>query len=252
MRVGAEARLRSRILRVGLLLAILGQIAWSFRPGIGNAQGDQIPLGHDIYQANCSTCHGLGAQGTDRGPSLQGVGAASVDFMLSTGRMPLAGPTYEPVRAAPKFTPDEVAAVVAYVETIAPGGPPIPDVVPERGSLSLGSELFLGNCAACHGAGGEGDSVGGGQIAPSLALPTATQMGEAIRTGPGEMPQFSDRTLSDHDVDSLASYLLWLRDNGNEGGLPLGRVGAVAEGLMAVVIGLGILLLVIRLTGSST
>ena len=66
------------------------------------------------------------------------------------------------------------------------------------------------------------------------------------------MPQFSTQTLSDDDVNSLARYLLWIRDNGNEGGLQLGRVGAVAEGLMAVVIGLGIMLLVIRLTGSST
>ncbi len=37
----------------------------------------------------------------------------------------------------------------------------------------------------------------------------------------------------------LAAYLVWLRDNGDEGGLQLGRVGAVAEGLVAVVVGLG-------------
>ena len=247
-----EARLRSRILRVGLLLAILGQIAWSFRPGLSDAQSDQVAMGHQIYQANCSTCHGLGASGTERGPSLQGVGAASVDFMLSSGRMPLAGPSYEPVRGAPKFDPEQIAAVVAYVQTIAPGGEPIPTVVPGAGDLARGSELFVGNCSACHGAGGEGDSVGGGQIAPSLYLPTATQIGEAIRTGPGEMPRFGTQTLSDDDVNSLARYLLWIRDNGKEGGLQLGRVGAVAEGLMAVVIGLGVMLLVIRLTGSTT
>ena len=58
--------------------------------------------------------------------------------------------------------------------------------------------------------------------------------------------------MSDDDVNSLARYLLWIRDNGKEGGLQLGRVGAVAEGLMAVVIGLGIMVLVIRLTGSTT
>ena len=43
---------------------------------------------------------------------------------------------------------------------------------------------------------------------------------------------------------------MWLRDNGDEGGLQLGRVGAVAEGLVAVVVGLGILVLVLRLTGA--
>ena len=43
-----------------------------------------------------------------------------------------------------------------------------------------------------------------------------------------------------------------VRDHGDEGGLQLGRVGAVAEGFVAVVVGLGSLMLVIRLTGSKT
>ena len=252
MRERREARLLSRILRVGLLLAVLGQIAWSFKPATSHAQSDQLAAGQTLYQANCSTCHGLQAEGTTQAPSLQGVGAASVNFMLSTGRMPLASPQHQPVRSQPKFDLDQIAAIVAYVQTIAPGGPAIPDVVPGDGNLTLGNALFLGNCAACHGAGATGDSVGGGQIAPSLDPPTATQIGEAIRTGPGEMPQFGPQTFSDNDVNSLARYLLWVRDNGREGGLQLGRVGPVAEGLVAVVIGLGALILVIRLTGSKS
>jgi ubiquinol-cytochrome c reductase cytochrome c subunit len=250
--VAAEARIRSRLLRVGLLLAIAGQIGWSFRPTTSRAQTDQLALGRTIYQANCSTCHGLNADGTSRGPSLQAVGAASVNFMLSSGRMPLAAPGYQPVRSTPKFDPTQIAAVVAYVQTIAPGGPPIPDVNPDEGSLSVGASLFLQSCAACHGAGATGDSVGGGQIAPSLDPPTATQIGEAIRTGPGEMPVFGEQTISDDGVNSIARYLLWIRDNGKEGGLQLGRVGAVAEGLTAIVIGLGLLVLVTRLTGTKT
>jgi ubiquinol-cytochrome c reductase cytochrome c subunit len=252
MRERREARLLSRILRVGLLLAVLGQIAWSFKPATSHAQSDQLATGQALYQANCSTCHGLQADGTTQAPSLQGVGAASVNFMLSTGRMPLASPQHQPARSQPKFDLDQIAAIVAYVQTIAPGGPAIPDVVPGDGNLTLGNTLFLGNCAACHGAGATGDSVGGGQIAPSLDPPTATQIGEAIRTGPGEMPQFGPQTFSDNDVNSLARYLLWVRDNGREGGLQLGRVGPVAEGLVAVVVGLGALILVIRLTGSKS
>jgi ubiquinol-cytochrome c reductase cytochrome c subunit len=252
MTVRPEARMLSRILRVGLVLAVLGQIAWSFRPAAGRAQGEQIRAGRTLYQANCSTCHGLNAEGTQRGPSLQGVGPAAVDFMLSSGRMPLAAPNYQPVRGQPKFDPAQIADLVAYVQTIAPGGEPIPTVDPNQGDLARGSSLFLGNCAACHGAGATGDSIGGGEIAPSLNPPDATQIAEAIRTGPGEMPPFGSNTLSEGDVNSLARYLLWIRDNGDPGGLPLGRVGAVAEGLVAIVIGLGILVLVIRLTGSKT
>jgi len=246
----AERRLLSRILRVGLALAVLGQIAWSFRPAQSSAQADLETQGRALYEANCSTCHGLGADGTENGPSLQGVGPASVDFMLRTGRMPLANPADQSVRGEPKFTPAEIDALIAYVASIAPGGEPIPTVDTSAGDLALGAQVFLNNCAGCHGAGASGDSIGGGQIAPSLDPADPTEIGEAVRIGPGLMPRFGPETIDQHELDSLAAYLVWLRDNGDEGGLQLGRVGAVAEGLIAVVVGLGILILVLRLTGA--
>jgi ubiquinol-cytochrome c reductase cytochrome c subunit len=248
----AEARLLSRILRIGLLLALLGQIAWSFRPEPSRAQTDQQSQGQALYEANCSTCHGLQGEGTANGPSLQNAGPAAVDFMLSTGRMPLANPGDQPVRDEPKFTPDQIAAIVTYVETIAPGGEPIPTVDPAAGDLARGAEVFLNTCAGCHGAGATGDSVGGGQIAPTINPADPTQIGEAIRIGPGVMPRFGPETIDQADLDSLAAYLLWLREHGEDGGLQLGRVGAVAEGLVIVVVGLGLMILFLRLTGAKT
>ena len=251
-RARAEARLLSRILRIGLLLALLGQIAWSFRPEPSRAQTDQQAQGQALYEANCSTCHGLQGEGTANGPSLQNAGPAAVDFMLSTGRMPLANPGDQPVRGEPKFTPEQTAAIVAYVETIAPGGEPIPTVDPAAGDLARGAEVFLNTCAGCHGAGATGDSVGGGQIAPTINPADPTQIGEAIRIGPGVMPRFGPETIDQADLDSLAAYLLWIRDHGEDGGLQLGRVGAVAEGLVIVVVGLGLMILFLRLTGAKT
>jgi ubiquinol-cytochrome c reductase cytochrome c subunit len=248
----AEARLLSRILRIGLLLALLGQIAWSFRPEPSRAQTDQQSQGQALYEANCSTCHGLQGEGTANGPSLQNAGPAAVDFMLSTGRMPLANPGDQPVRDEPKFTPDQTAAIVAYVETIAPGGEPIPTVDPAAGDLARGAEVFPNTCAGCHGAGATGDSVGGGQIAPTINPADPTQIGEAIRIGPGVMPRFGPETIDQADLDSVAAYLLWLREHGEDGGLQLGRVGAVAEGLVIVVVGLGLMILFLRLTGAKT
>jgi len=248
--VHPEARILSRILRIGLALAVLGQIAWSFRPAPSSAQADLETQGRALYEANCSTCHGLGAEGTVNGPSLQGVGPASVDFMLRTGRMPLANPADQSVRGEPKFTPGEIDALIAYVASIAPGGEPIPAVDTSAGDLALGAEVFLNNCAGCHGAGASGDSIGGGQIAPSLDPADPTEIGEAVRIGPGLMPRFGPETIDQRELDSLAAYLVWLRDHGDEGGVQLGRVGAVAEGLVAVVVGLGILILVLRLTGA--
>jgi ubiquinol-cytochrome c reductase cytochrome c subunit len=249
---GSEAAVRRRILRYGLLLAVAGQILWSFRPAPGRALTAQEAAGKALFEASCSTCHGLQAEGSGSGPSLQGVGPAGVDFMLSTGRMPLANPGAQPIRQQPRFDPQEIAAIVAYVAAIAPGGPGIPTVYPQAGDLPRGAQLFLNNCSACHGAGATGDSVGGGQIAPSLYPASATQIGEAVRVGPGVMPKFAPADLSARDLNSIARYVLWLRDHGDRGGLQLGRVGAVAEGFVAIVVGLGLLLLVLRLTGSKT
>ncbi|HEY6567418.1 MAG TPA: c-type cytochrome [Actinomycetota bacterium] len=251
-RRSAEARLLSRVLRIGLLLAVGAQILWSFVPERGEAAAVNAAEGQTLFEASCSTCHGLNAEGTANGPSLQGAGPAATDFMLTTGRMPLAAPGDQPDRQAPQFSDAEIDAIVAYVAEIAPGGPAIPHVDTARGDLPTGAALFLNNCSGCHSAAGIGDSVGGGQIAPDLTPVTPTQLGEAIRIGPGLMPVFDTDNLSDQDVDSIGAYLEWIRDNGNDGGAPLGRVGAVAEGLVAFVFGLGFLILVLRLTGSKT
>jgi ubiquinol-cytochrome c reductase cytochrome c subunit len=248
----SESAVRKRILRYGLVLAVAAQILWSFRPAPGGALTAQEAEGQALYEASCSTCHGLQAEGTGSGPSLHGVGPAAVDFMLSTGRMPLANPAAQPIRQPSRFDPQEIAAIVAYLTAIAPGGPRIPQVDPQAGDLPRGAQLFLNNCSACHGAGAIGDSIGGGRIAPSLYASSPTQIGEAVRVGPSLMPKFAPQDLSDQDLDSIARYVLWLRDHGDRGGLQLGRVGAVAEGFVAIVVGLGLLLLVIRLTGSKT
>src|SRR6186997_3300085 len=50
------------------------------------ASQQTISEGEKLFAANCATCHGLSADGTGSGPSLIGVGAASVDFQVGTGR----------------------------------------------------------------------------------------------------------------------------------------------------------------------
>src|SRR3978361_1394986 len=42
--------------------------------------------GNKLFQANCAPCHGMNLEGTNQGPSLLGVGAAAVQFQVSTGR----------------------------------------------------------------------------------------------------------------------------------------------------------------------
>jgi len=120
-------------------------------PSPAAAQVDQeAARGFELYVAGCASCHGVAGQGTGQGPPLVGVGAAAVDFMLSTGRMPLSDPASQPVRSPPEYSPEEIAAVVAYVGSLGPGGPAIPLVVAENGDLSRGRALYSANCLACH------------------------------------------------------------------------------------------------------
>ena len=173
--------------------------------------------------------------------------------MLSTGRMPLANPGDQPVRDEPKFSPEQTAAIVAYVETIAPGGEPIPTSTRPR-ATSRAERVFLNTCAGCHGAGATGDSVGGGQIAPTIdpANRHADRRGDPDRARADA--QVRGRETIDPGGPGFGGGLsaAGSATTATKAGLQLGRVGAVAEGLVAVVVGLGLLMLVLRLTGAKT
>lgn len=235
-----------------LLLLIVGlPTLLIVEPGAGG-QESSADEGARLFAVGCASCHGPQGEGTENAPSLVGVGQAAVDFMLSTGRMPLSDPDQQPTRQAPKYSAEEIQALVTYVGTLGPGGESIPSVAPEAGDLSVGRDVYSFNCLACHGAGAQGATVGAGQIAPSLYRATPVQVAEAVRVGPGPMPPFTDKLIDQHELDSLVRYVMDLRTESNPGGLDLGRVGPVVEGFVGWVVGLGLLLLVIRLTGTKT
>lgn len=246
------ARLGALVL-LGLGPTLVIQLLFAARPPPAAGQPDPATQrGFELYAAGCATCHGVQGEGSGQGPPLVGVGAAAVDFMLSTGRMPLSDPGEQPSRQRPRYSTEEIAALTAYVTSLGPGGPGIPVVTATRGDLVRGRELYVANCLACHGAGAQGAAVGGGATAPALDASSPVQIAEAARIGPGAMPRFGEEQLSEEDMDSLVRYVLALRSGQDRGGLGLGHVGPVIEGLMAWLVGLGILVLVIRLTGTRT
>jgi ubiquinol-cytochrome c reductase cytochrome c subunit len=122
-------------------------------------------------------------------------------------------------------------------------------VVPAAGRLAEGERLYQENCAACHSATGAGGALTSGQTAPSLAQATPVQVAEAIRVGPGAMPRFPPQALNDPQVDSITAYVGRLQEGGNRGGWDLWRIGPVTEGLVAWVVGLGLLILIVRRLG---
>lgn len=222
-------------------------------PALGDAEAQEqanndpamVQAGEQLYLTGCVNCHGVDGKGTPGYPSLIGVGAASADFYLRTGRMPLAYPVPQPPQKMPAYTDVEILQLVAYVASLSPG-PPVPDVDPLRGDRAEGAELFLSNCAPCHQSAGSGGALSYGRHAPSLLAVEPTQIGEAMRVGPGQMPVFGSDTLTDEQVDSIANYILYLQEPENAGGVRIGATGPVPEGLVAWLIGLGALMLIIR------
>ncbi|MEU4244693.1 c-type cytochrome [Actinoplanes sp. NPDC026619] len=217
--------------------------------------GPAVPAsdpGARLYQQSCASCHGMTGEGSQRGPALSGVGPADVDFQLSTGRMPVQQERYSDVHRDAVFSPTEIDALVDYVALFPPGGgPQIPVVT--AGDVRSGRELYLTYCSACHSAAGVGATLNNGRFAPSLLRATPTQIGEAIRVGPGLMPQFPANVLGDRDIDAIATYVDVLQDdrgNLDRGGWSLGRLGPFPEGAVAWVIGLAALLLLARRLGS--
>jgi len=233
---------------LGAALVAAG-VAWAVSPAPPDpraAFGDAAPAdqavveaGRSLFTSNCAACHGPAGQGGSGGPSLVGVGAASADFYLRTGRMPLSAPGQRVVRQQPHFDEAGLQALVAYVDSLG-GGPGIPQVA-SSGDLHRGWELFQANCAACHNATGAGNAIGGGYVAVDLGKADPTTVGEATIIGPGAMPRFA---YDDQSLADIAAYVRYLHDAPAPGGAAIGQVGPVAEGFVAVAIGLPLLILV--------
>ena len=205
----------------------------------------QIAEGKQIFLKGCSSCHGLNLEGGAVAPSLIGVGAASVDFQVGTGRMPMADMSTQAARKAPLYTPEETAALAAYVASLAPG-PEIPTEAQlnyERdGSTAEGGELFRNNCAMCHNFAGQGGALTQGKYAPTLMGIEPKHIYEAMITGPQAMPVFSDKTITPKEKMDIIKWIKHAESEPNLGGASLGRVGPVTEGLLAWTFGLGILI----------
>lgn len=215
-----------------MIAALLLGAALDALPPVGQAEPPgPASAGRGAYLKYCASCHGADLRGGPNAPPIRGVGAADVDFMVGTGRMPAAVPWIEVGHRGPQLPQATIDAIVAYVSSVQPGGPPIPVVI-AGGDVDRGRDLFRQNCMHCHGVGAGGALIGGRQWAPSLEHATVTQVGEAIRVGPDEMPRFGERQLSARDVDDIVTYLSSLRATERGAALPLASSGPVPEGLL--------------------
>jgi ubiquinol-cytochrome c reductase cytochrome c subunit len=212
-----------------------------------------VELGKTLFVENCSACHSVTAQGSAVAPNLVGLGAATIDLWIRTGWMPLADPGIQPVNKTPKFTIAQTNAIVAYVTSLGPGGPAIPKIDLKNANLNEGFSLFALNCAACHTITGMGDALADGIHAPSLHGVAPEQIGEAIRTGPGNMPRFGPGEISHAQLEDIVDYVTKeIQHPKSPGGLGLGGVGPVAEGFVGLFVGVGVCVLLAFWIGDRT
>jgi ubiquinol-cytochrome c reductase cytochrome c subunit len=257
-RRSAPSRVRRRIgaaARMVAALALAGGVYTGFAPGALADDGRELSAaaqqGKELYDTSCITCHGRDGQGVvGRGPSLIGVGSASVEFQVGTGRMPMTRQEGQAEKKKPQFNTDETKQLGQYIQEIG-GGPQLPadgnysETLQENPeAIARGGELFRVNCTSCHGFGGGGGALSSGKFAPSLHDATEEQIYAAMLTGPQNMPVFGDNQLTPEQKRQIISYVtMQLQDDKDPGGLfNLGRYGPVTEGL--VIFGVGITILV--------
>ena len=210
---------------------------------------EAIDEGQRLFAANCATCHGMNAEGVQEasgkmsGPSLIGAGAASVHFQVGTGRMPLAFQGPQGMVKPPQFTEEQTLQLAAYVASLAPG-PALPDAqwLQGDGDAANGGVLFRINCAMCHNVSAAGGALTQGKYAPALDGVPATHVYSAMVTGPQNMPVFNESNLTPQEKSDIITYLKYIEETPSVGGLSLGSIGPVSEGLFIWVIGMGVII----------
>ncbi|SBT44995.1 cytochrome bc1 complex diheme cytochrome c subunit [Micromonospora auratinigra] len=243
----ARSRGRRRLgaaVRLIAALTLAGGAYTVFAPGV-QAQ-DNPPLsaaaneGKALFDVSCVTCHGRNAQGVEgRGPSLIGVGSASVEFQVSSGRMPMARQEAQAMRKPPVFTDEQVRQLGQYIQELG-GGPQVPQGnLREGANLSTGGELFRINCSQCHAFGAGGGALSSGKYAPSLKPASDRQIYAAMLSGPQNMPVFGDNQITPEQKADIIAYIQeTLKTDQDQGGFNLGRYGPSTEGLAIFLVGI--------------
>ncbi|GHJ52453.1 putative ubiquinol-cytochrome c reductase cytochrome c subunit [Nonomuraea sp. TT08I-71] len=236
-RLGAAVRLAAALMLAGGAYTV-------FAPGV-QAQ-DNPPLsaaaneGKALFDVSCVTCHGRNAQGVEgRGPSLIGVGSASVEFQVGSGRMPMARQEAQAMRKPPAFTDEQVRQLGQYIQELG-GGPQVPQGnLREGANLATGGELFRINCSQCHAFGAGGGALSSGKYAPSLKPASDRQIYAAMLSGPQNMPVFGDNQISPEQKADIIAYIQeTLKHDQDQGGFNLGRYGPSTEGLAIFLVGI--------------
>jgi ubiquinol-cytochrome c reductase cytochrome c subunit len=169
---------------------------------------DLYVRGGEVYQAHCAACHGTRAEGGQGegvlgGPPIDETDINYWDMTVRTGRMPIVAPSVG-IRTDQLEEADRAALEVYAAERFdLPGDLPAVG----EGDAARGQEVYVRNCAACHGAAGDGGISGANVRVPPLIGLDGIAIAQGTRVGPFEMPAFDAAVLDDGDIDDMVAYL---------------------------------------------
>lgn len=181
---------------------------------IANPELNQFAMagGAAAFRVNCTPCHGTGAAGGEGYPNLNDddwLWGGSVDAIYQTvahGIRDAVDPDTrigEMTAFADVIEPDEIRQAAAYVVSLT-GKPRDPSMV------EPGKQVFMDNCASCHGENAEGNrDLGAPNLADAIWLKVEgeDQIVSQIRAPKhGVMPAWGTR-LGDVTVKQLAVYV---------------------------------------------
>lgn len=169
--------------------------------------------GNALYGVNCANCHGEKGQGSV-GPSLrtkevlEGASLEQLIGLVKTGVPSTTMPAWSQAYGG-SFTDEEVKHVVTYITTWVPlEAEESPTTEGQSTPNGDGLTLFAANCAACHGAEGEGGI--GPDLHSNVFIKGLTDEAliEFILSGrPGTaMPGFQGK-LELEDTQAIATFL---------------------------------------------
>lgn len=188
-------------IKTGVIYINANDIAWT--GGLTeNKQGGS--LGSNVYQSQCSICHGGDRKGNPPTfPSLideqKRLSDAQVTEIIHNGKGRM--PSFPNVDAA------RLTAVLEYLKTGDDGGSKGSQASPRSGIRTevAGAKIYDRNCAICHG----DDLLGAPSNYPGLigvrARLSDQQILANIHNGKGRMPSF--QKLTDADTASLLRFL---------------------------------------------
>lgn len=200
---------------------------------------DLYVRGGEVFQANCAACHGTRGEGGPGpgvldGPPVNEIDLAYLDLTVRTGRMPITAPSVG-VRTEMLDDEDREALVAWAAQRFElPGA--IPQVSP--GDASRGQEIYVRNCAACHGAAADGGISGADVRVPPLIGLDGIAIASATRVGPFEMPAFDPAVLDDTAIDDIVAYLGVVNDTPRTAA-GVRELDQITAALFAVALGIG-------------